>query len=102
VKRELKERDIVKYFNKKVLQYGGEIRKVIWSGRSHAPDKRVMLSPSPFWTELKKPGKYPTDAQEREHARMRAQGENVVWFNSIEQIDNYFIAHFGYPKYYVR
>lgn len=84
--RNILERDVLKYLDKKVKALGGEIRKVRWEGRRGAPDKRVMLDP-PFWAELKKPGVPCEDYQLREHARMRKRGERVEIINSFEVVD---------------
>lgn len=72
------ERDIERYLVKRVKEVGGEIRKVMWLGRRGAPDRRVMLAPFPVWVEVKRPGKRATNAQAREHNRMRAHGEKVT------------------------
>jgi len=84
--RKYRERDVLRYFDKKVKALGGEIRKVKWEGRRGAPDKRVMLDP-PFWAELKRPGEIVEDYQLREHARMRKHGERVEIINSFEVVD---------------
>lgn len=90
------ERDVEKHFVKMVKAVGGEVRKVKWIGRNGAPDRRVMLpSWPPFWIEFKRPGEKPDDHQYREHARMRALGETVRIFDTIEQIDKFF--HLAMP-----
>lgn len=94
--RELKERDIEKHLINRVVQLGGELRKVAWIGRCGAPDRLVML-PEPAQTifvELKAPGKartFPANAHERaqhrEHERMRRMGQCVVVIDSIEGVE---------------
>lgn len=99
--RELKERDIEKHLINRVVQLGGEVRKVKWIGRKSAPDRLVMMPPEQLWSvgylvwvELKAPGKaatFPADAHERaqhrEHERMRAMGQRVEVIDSIEGVE---------------
>lgn len=113
--RELKERDIEKHLVNRVVQLGGEVRKVEWIGRRGAPDRLVMLperevklhdprlnrdytthtNPAQtIFVELKSPGKaatFPADAHERaqhrEHERMRAMGQRVEVIDSIEGVE---------------
>lgn len=103
------ERDIENYLVKRVKQLGGEVRKVKWIGRRHAPDRLVMLpyqtmtftskknpasaitmttGKSTIWVELKKPGAKPRIGQVREHERMRKLGQRVVVIDSIEGVDD--------------
>lgn len=84
------ERKVEAHLVKVVKAFDGEIRKVKWIGRRGAPDRRVMLPGLCFWCELKRPGKELSPHQEREIKRMRAQGEKVHVFSSIEQIDRFF------------
>ena len=64
MKKQLLERGIERYLVKRVKERGGEVRKVKWIGRRHAPD-RVVMAPAwsldrwprvCVWVELKKPG----------------------------------------------
>ena len=101
-----RERDIEKYLVERVKALGGEVRKVKWIGRAGAPDRVVMLPPcvgllqltpsgrfdrttppQTIWVELKAPGKPPTEAQAREHERMRAMGQRVVVVDSFNGVD---------------
>lgn len=99
----------------RVKEIGGEVRKVKWIGRRHAPDRVVML-PSRFspkwdgkslgpgticyahdrtrpaatiWVELKAPGKKPRPGQVREHQRMRDMGQDVRVLDTIEAVDKF-------------
>lgn len=102
----LLERDIEKQLVKRVLELGGEVRKVKWVGRNSAPDRIVMLPPdymrfdddaqraTTIWVELKAPGKAATfpktaheKAQHREHERMRKMGQRVEVVDSYERIE---------------
>lgn len=102
------ERDIRRALKKRVEAYGGEVRAVAWLGRGNAPDVLCLFSsgslferfhrPSfaiygssllhPF-VEAKAPGGMPTDAQNREHARMRRAGCVVLVISTIEQLDEW-------------
>lgn len=87
----IREHDIEDYLVKRVKASGGEVRKVEWIGRKSAPDRVVMLPSfvggNTIWVELKRPGKGATPAQAREHARMRAVGQQVWVINSFAGAD---------------
>lgn len=91
--KKLLERDIEKYFVKRVKEAGGEIRKLKWIGRSSAPD-RIVCFPGvcSFLVELKRPGKVPTDAQAREIARINKAGGSALFINSKEGVDAFIEA----------
>ena len=82
------ERDIEKYLVKRVKELGGEIRKVKWIGRRHAPDRAVFLN-GVHWPEVKAPGEKPRAGQVREHERMRKHGANVYTLDSFESVDSF-------------
>lgn len=83
----LRERDVERHLVKRIKALGGQIRKVKWIGRRSAPDRRVMLPGMCFWVEVKAPGLWLTDAQDRERKRMVDAGETYRVFNSIGLID---------------
>lgn len=84
----MRESTIEKYLVKRVKELGGEVRKVKWSGRSHAPDRMVFLTHQmPFLVELKAPGKTPRPGQVREHARLIRFGMRVEVVDSFERIE---------------
>lgn len=89
----MRESDIENYLAFRVRLMGGEVRKVAWVGRRGAPDRFVMLpargrkKPRTFWVELKAPGKKATEAQAREHDRMRRYGEVVYVIDSINSVN---------------
>lgn len=86
-----RESSIEKHLCDKAKLANGEVRKVKWIGRNHAPDRLVLLPGSHFYIELKRPGKEPTAAQAREHARMRKSGMRIEWANTKEGIDRLFL-----------
>ena len=106
----MRESKIEAHFKKLIEGRGGECRKFVSPGRRSVTDQ-IALRPIEAVTlktadgatatvqaevvsaiiahffrfvELKATGKKPTDAQLREHARMRALGFHVDWINSIE------------------
>lgn len=85
----IKERDIKAYLTAVVEELGGELRKVKWEGRSHAPDQLILLSKFHALAELKRPGKDATAGQAREHIRLRKAGFIVLVLNTYEKIDKF-------------
>lgn len=76
------------YLTKRVKERGGEVRKVGWVGRRHAPDRFVMMRGRSYWVELKRPGEELRDGQAREHDRMRTLGGNRVYtLDSLDAVD---------------
>lgn len=97
-KKAVKEGSIREALKKRVEEYGGEIRAVSWLGRKNAPDvlclfpadstyaRHSLDSLHPF-VETKRPGKDATEAQAREHERMRAAGCEVLVTTTLEELD---------------
>lgn len=90
----MSESDIEDYLHARVKAAGGEHRRVMWQGRSNAPDDRCMVPGNCFWAECKEEGggpkmkTYPRGrAQLREHTRMRMLGEVVYVFDNKASID---------------
>lgn len=81
------EASVESYLCEQVQKIGGEVRKVRWEGRRHAPDRRVMHPRLQVWVELKAPGKKPRSGQLREHERMRRLGEDVRVIDTLEGVD---------------
>lgn len=81
------EASVENYLCEQVRKIGGEVRKVRWEGRRHAPDRRVMHPALCCYVELKAPGQKPRPGQLREHARMRALGEDVRVIDTLEGVD---------------
>jgi hypothetical protein len=83
----MKESAIEGYLVDRVVELGGEVRKVRWIGRNGAPDRVVMLDGKTIFIELKRPGQTAKPHQIREHERMRRMGQRVEVADSFEQID---------------
>lgn len=82
-----RERDIERYLVVRAQELGGEVRKVKWIGRKHAPDRLVLLPGRSIWAEVKASGKLATPGQRREHDRMRALGQCVSVVDSFDRVD---------------
>lgn len=87
----VRERDVAKYLKIRVEALGGEVRKVRWEGRAHAPDYRVLLLKhgKSLWVETKRPGAEARRGQQREHERLRKAGDVVLVLDSIDAIDEW-------------
>lgn len=99
----MRESQIEKHLINRVVELGGEVRKVKWIGRRGAPDRLVMLPARmermscgccdylvdsvTVWVELKAPGVEPEPHQLREHERMRRMGQRVEVIDSIEGVE---------------
>lgn len=75
------------YFNRKVQELGGEVRKLAWVGRRHAPDRLALFPGRHPLVELKRPGETPRQGQLREHERLRAAGFEVYVLATREEVD---------------
>lgn len=89
----MRESKVEAHFAKEVERIGGLCRKMKWIGRAHAPDRFAAFPwTTPWFVELKRPGKCARPGQEREHQRMRAHGVKVIVISSLEEVDR-FIKH---------
>ena len=70
---------------KRVVALGGLCEKFVSPGRRSVPDRLVSLPGGRIvFVELKAPGKKPTPLQERDHAKRRALGFEVLVIDDIE------------------
>jgi hypothetical protein len=70
---------------RRVKALGGTCEKFVSPGRRSVPDRLVTLPGGRIvFVEVKAPGKYPTELQERDHAKRRALGCDVWVIDSIE------------------
>ena len=81
------ERDVEKYLIRCVKDAGGDVRKVRWIGRVHAPDRLVLMPGRNCWVELKRPGAEAEDGQAREHERLRKAGCKVFLCDSFNKVN---------------
>lgn len=84
----MRERDIESYLVDGCRRIGALCYKWTSPGRAGVPD-RICVFPGGrvVFVELKAPGKKPTHAQLREHARLREYGQKVVVVDSTEGVD---------------
>lgn len=83
------EAKVVQQIKALVKSYGGEVRKVEWSGRRGAPDLLVLMPGRHFFIEVKAPGEKPRPEQLREHERLRVAGFDVfVVDGDLEPIED--------------
>jgi len=97
----IKEGNIREALKARVEAYGGEIRAVSWLGRNNAPDV-LCLFPSGskgakqfvngsrgclVWVEAKRPKKDATEAQAREHDRLRLCNAHVRVISNLDELD---------------
>ena len=83
----MRESKIEEYLVEQVVALGGEVRKIQWIGRNHAPDRLVMLPFKwPFCVELKATGEKPRPGQVREFARLAKVGMRVEIVDSVERV----------------
>lgn len=78
---------VERHLIRRVKELGGEVRKVAWPGRRHAPDRLVLLPSEHFFVELKRPAVKACAGQLREHERLRAAGCAVFVANTKEQVE---------------
>lgn len=79
------ERDVEAWLAAEVKRRGGIAFKFTSPQRRSVPDRLVLLPGADiFFVETKAPGKLPTDAQLREHERIRALGFRVFVMDSKE------------------
>lgn len=89
---------VERHLIRRVKQLGGEVRKVAWPGRRHAPDRLVLFPESTFcgerrpvstFVELKRPGEKPRAGQLREIARLGDAGFEALVLSTPAEIDDW-------------
>jgi len=79
------EKDVEAHLVEKVRAAGGKAYKFTSPQRRSVPDRLVLLPGGRVvFVECKRPGAHPTDAQHREHERIRALGHQVVVLDSFD------------------
>lgn len=88
VSRPVRESDIEAHLVKRVKEAGGIAYKFTSPQRRSVPDRLVLMPGGRAWfAELKAPGAVPTEAQAREHERLRALGFEVEVVDDKALID---------------
>lgn len=90
----MRESKIEKYFVEQVEKAGGEVRKLKWINRAHAPDRFVALN-GVWLVEMKRPGGVERPGQARERERLTRQGVRCRVIDSFEKVDLFIeeVAH---------
>lgn len=85
----MRERAVESYLCRRVKRAGGEVRKLAWLGRRHAPDRVVLWPGRHDLVELKRPGEKPRLGQRREHLRLMRYGFAVFVLDTKDAVDRY-------------
>lgn len=82
------ERDVEKALVRRVKALGGMAEKFTSPARRSVPDRLVTMPDGQIiFVELKAPGKKPTEAQMRDHAKRRAMGCDVRVIDNKDDAD---------------
>lgn len=94
------EKQVEQHLANRVAAAGGHAYKFVSPGRISVPDRLCLLPVPPAhqeivaryvrFAEVKRPGGKPTEAQLREHARLRALGYTVLVLDRKGEIDGHF------------
>lgn len=83
---------------RRVREAGGVAYKFTSPARRSVPDRLCVLPEGVmFFVECKRPGEKPTEAQAREHARLRALGHVVHVVDSPAAVDRLAKLYLGIP-----
>lgn len=82
-----KESKLENYFCKRAEGMGAVIRKAQWIGRRGAPDRKMHCRGFAAYVEFKAPGEKLRANQEREIAKLRAEGAIVLVIDSYRKAD---------------
>ena len=85
----MRESEVRQALRKRIMALGGEERAVAWLGRRNAPDVLALLPGRTKWVETKRPKKEATEAQAREHERMRLAGCDVCVITTLDELDEH-------------
>jgi hypothetical protein len=95
----MRESEVRQELRKRILHVGGEERAVAWFGRNNAPDVLALFSVTSsyyqkqhFLIETKRPLKDATEAQKREHERLREAGFTVLVISDFDELDAFLPA----------
>lgn len=89
----MKERVVEKHLRLGIEARNGICYKFVSPGRANVPDRLCVLEGIPLYmVETKRPKQDATDAQKREHDRLRNRGVNVYVLNTIALVDAHLAA----------
>jgi hypothetical protein len=87
----MREKQVEAYLVREAKRHGYKAEKFTSPGQRSVPD-RIVTGPhrTVFYVEVKAPGKKPTQAQLRDHARRRINGFAVYVIDSKAEVDRLF------------
>ena len=85
----VRENKVEKYLNTEIEKIGGITRKWVSPGRDGVPDRIVIVGSSVFFVEVKTIDGKLSDAQIREHARLRKEGAQVHTVYGAPGVDEF-------------
>ena len=87
-KRSQSEKTVEQYLTKEIAKLGGTAYKFNSEQRRAVPDRLCVLPGRvTIFVEVKKPGKEPTPAQQREIDRLREKSHLATWVSTKEEVD---------------
>jgi Holliday junction resolvase len=87
----VREKQVEQHLVKRVSERGGYALKFTSPSRRSVPDRVCVLPGGKLiFVELKAPGELPTEAQVREHQRLRVLGHIVLVLDSKLDVDYWF------------
>ena len=90
LRRPIRESDIEAYLVKSVKEADGIAYKFTSPQRRSVPDRLVLIPGGrAVFVECKAPGQRPTDAQRREHRRLRELGFQVQVIDTFAGVDHF-------------
>lgn len=87
-----RENKVETHLKSEVKRIGGLSRKWVSPAHAFVPDQIVIYEGEVWFVEVKTHDGKTTSGQEREHARLREHGANVVTVSGIGEVDNFIIA----------
>ena len=85
----VRENKVETYLDKEVTRLGGLTRKWVSPGRDGVPDRIVVIYGDVHFVEVKTIDGKTSEAQKREHVRLREAGANVVTIYGNTGVDQF-------------
>lgn len=85
----VRENKVERYLDKQVKLLGGDTRKWVSPGRDGVPDRIVILNGRVVFVEVKTTDGVTSEAQKREHARLRDKGARVTTVKGNSGVDGF-------------
>jgi len=85
----VRENKVERYLDKEVVKLFGLTRKWVSPGRDGVPDRIVIVNGVVWFVEIKTTDGVLSDAQKREHIRLRNAGANVTTVSGNAGVDSF-------------